>query len=62
VHFIPIAPAEQQRFDDLYEQGAAGSARSLDRFNIDGITVFEQARRIAQGIARTGTVTCTGNG
>lgn len=60
VHFVPIAPQEQQRFDELYEKDAAVSARSLSRFNIDGIGVFEHARRIAQGIARTGTVTCTG--
>jgi len=59
VHFVPIAPEEQQRFDALYEKDAAVSARSLSRFDIDGIGVFEHARRIAREIARTGTVTCT---
>jgi TRAP-type transport system periplasmic protein len=59
VHFVPIAPEEQQRFDDLYEKDAAVSARALGRFDIDGIGVFEHARKIAQSIARTGTVTCT---
>jgi len=58
VHFIPIASAEQQRFDDLYEEEAARNARALGRFDIDGNTVFRNARRIAKGIQLTGQVSC----
>ena len=61
VRFTPIAPQEQRRFDQLYEQDAARSARSLARFDIDGVAVFRHARQIAQGIERTGAVSCTGN-
>ena len=56
---VAVIGEEQQRFDDLYEKDAAVSARALSRFNIDGIGVFEYALKIAQSLARTGTVTCT---
>jgi TRAP-type C4-dicarboxylate transport system substrate-binding protein len=60
VQFIPIAPAEQRRFDELYEEDAARGARALARFDIDGEAVFRDARQIARGIERTGQVTCRG--
>jgi TRAP-type C4-dicarboxylate transport system substrate-binding protein len=60
VQFIPIAPAEQRRFDELYEEDAARGARALARFDIDGEAVFRNARQIAKGIERTGQVTCMG--
>jgi TRAP-type C4-dicarboxylate transport system substrate-binding protein len=60
VQFIPIAPAEQRRFDDLYERDAARNAASLARFGIDGTSVFLYARRIARAIEQTGAVTCVG--
>jgi TRAP-type C4-dicarboxylate transport system substrate-binding protein len=60
VAFIPVAPDEQRRFDELYEDDAARNAASLDRFGIDGMAVFRDARQVAEGIERTGTVTCKG--
>jgi TRAP-type C4-dicarboxylate transport system substrate-binding protein len=60
VRFIPIAPDEQRRFNELYEDDAARNAGSLARFGIDGAAVFLHARRIAKGIEQTGTVICAG--
>lgn len=60
VRFVPVDPSEQRRFDDLYVRDAAREARGLARFGIDGIGVFQEARRIAAGIVRTGGVTCPG--
>jgi TRAP-type C4-dicarboxylate transport system substrate-binding protein len=60
VQFIPIAPEEQRRFDELYEDDAARNAGSLARFGIDGTAVFLYARRIAKGIEQTGAVNCAG--
>jgi TRAP-type C4-dicarboxylate transport system substrate-binding protein len=60
VQFIPIAPAEQRRFDELYEEDAARGARALARFDIDGEAVFRNARQIAKGIELSGQVTCRG--
>jgi TRAP-type transport system periplasmic protein len=58
VQFIPIDAANQRRFDQLYEEEAARSARDLGRFGIDGTAIFLDARRIAGGIESTGEVTC----
>jgi TRAP-type C4-dicarboxylate transport system substrate-binding protein len=58
VQFISIAPAEQQRFDELYEEDAGRSARALARFDIDGESVFRDARQIARGIKQSGQVKC----
>jgi hypothetical protein len=55
-----MPPADQKRFDDLYDEDAERNARSLASFGIDGTAVFLYARRIAKGIDQTGTVTCTG--
>jgi|HubBroStandDraft_1064217.scaffolds.fasta_scaffold00039_76 TRAP-type transport system periplasmic protein len=60
VQFLPMPPADQKRFDDLYDEDAERNARSLASFGIDGTAVFLYARRIAKGIDQTGTVTCTG--
>jgi len=60
VQFIPIAPTEQRRFDDLYEEDAARSALGLARFDIDGMAVFRDARQIAKGIEASGQVICVG--
>lgn len=56
--FIDIPPTDQRRFDALYEKDVERSARALDRFGIEGETVFRQARRIARGIELTGKVKC----
>jgi hypothetical protein len=61
IRFIEIAPADQKRFDALYEADALRNARALGRFGIDGESVFRHARRIAQGIELTGRVNCGGN-
>jgi TRAP-type C4-dicarboxylate transport system substrate-binding protein len=60
VQFIPVSAQEQKRFDELYEEDASHSADMLSRLGIDGTAVFRDARQIAQGIQRTGTVKCTG--
>ena len=58
VEFIEINPEEQQRFDMLYEAEGERNARDLNRFGIDGESVFRQARRIVRGIILSGEVTC----
>lgn len=58
VEFIPIPAEEQRRFDDLYDRDAEKSAHALERVGIDGVAVFHAARKIAEGIRRTGVVTC----
>jgi TRAP-type C4-dicarboxylate transport system substrate-binding protein len=60
--FIDIPPADQRRFDALYEKDAERSAQALGRFGIDGESVFLQACRIAQGIELTGKVICAEDG
>jgi TRAP-type transport system periplasmic protein len=59
VHFIPLGAADQQRFDELYEEDAGRAADSLSRFDIDGSAVFKDARRISGEIERTGQVDCS---
>jgi TRAP-type C4-dicarboxylate transport system substrate-binding protein len=61
IEFIDIPPADQKRFDDLYEADALRNARALERFGIDGESVFRHARRIARNIELTGKVICGGN-
>jgi TRAP-type C4-dicarboxylate transport system substrate-binding protein len=60
--FIDIPPADQKRFDALYEKYAERNAQALGRFGIDGDSVFRQARRIARGIDLTGKVICGEDG
>ena len=61
IEYIDIVPDEQQRFDALYEADGEWNARDLDRFGIDGESVFRHARRIARGIELTGKVMCGRN-
>lgn len=58
VRFSPASPEDQRRFDALYERDAERNARSLARYGINGLAVFDAARRLAQGIGQTGTVEC----
>ena len=58
VQFIAVNASDQKRFDELYEEDASRSADLLSRIGIDGSAVFRDARRIAQGIQQTGSVTC----
>lgn len=52
ITFSPIAPYEQRRFDNLYNQSAARIASGLDRFGADGPAMLATAQRL---IARTDT-------
>lgn len=45
VRELDVAPEEQRRFDALYLQDARRGAADLSRFGIDGIPVFQTARR-----------------
>jgi TRAP-type C4-dicarboxylate transport system substrate-binding protein len=58
VTFLPIAAAEQQRFDQLYEHDAESNAAQLQADGIDDMAVFRQARGIAHRIAASGAVLC----
>lgn len=60
VSFQPISAEDQAAFDRLYDADAERNARALSRFGIDGMAVFDHARRIAEGIRATGTVDCGG--
>ena len=61
VEFIDISAFDQKRFNDLYITDGLENARKLNRFGIDGETVFRRARRIADTIEIDGTVICGGN-
>lgn len=58
VEFVPIDPAQQARFDQLYQQDEDLSAQQLARYDIDGRQTLQLARRITAGIQRTGVVDC----
>lgn len=58
VRFSPAAPDQQASFDALYNSEAERSAVQLSAYGIDGITVFDYARRVAAGIRATGRVDC----
>jgi TRAP-type C4-dicarboxylate transport system substrate-binding protein len=58
VEFHSASAADQRRFDAIYEASVSHSAQELERIGIDGISVFEDARRIAAEIAKTGSVQC----
>lgn len=49
VEMIDIAPAEQQRFDQLYNKFALSQARALEKYGLrDGVEVLSQAQRFVQ--------------
>ncbi|MEO8018819.1 MAG: TRAP transporter substrate-binding protein DctP [Pseudomonadota bacterium] len=56
IEFIPVDEAEQRRFDQIYLKHARRNAISLARFGIDGLAVYETARR---SIADGGAVRCS---
>ena len=58
VHFSPAAPDQQARFNALYNREAERSAAQLSTYGIDGIDVFDYARKVAAGIQATGRVDC----
>lgn len=55
--FSEVSPEAQQRFDTLYLESARGNAEALQRYDIDGLAVFENARA---SINSDGSVTCSG--
>jgi TRAP-type C4-dicarboxylate transport system substrate-binding protein len=57
VTVIPIDPAEQRKFDALYLRDAERSARALERYGIDGPSVFATARA---SIGADGSIACKG--
>ena len=62
IEFIDIPLADQERFDELYEEDALRNARALERFGIDGESVFRYARQIAGNIELKGSVNFGENG
>lgn len=57
VNFTTLSAADQVRFDALYLTIAERNALSLQRYGIDGTTVFEKSR---QSVRADGTVSCPG--
>lgn len=55
IEFIHISNSDQEKFNSLYLQLARQSALSLERFNIDGLSVFEKARA---NVSNDGSVIC----
>lgn len=55
VTVLPMDPAEQRDFDRLYLRDAERNARALDRYGIDGLSVFATARA---SIGADGSITC----
>ncbi len=46
VDFLPISPADQDRWDQIYAQSALASARDLSRYGMDGEPVFRRAQAV----------------
>ncbi len=49
--FLNMPPVERARFQAIYIRDGESRARSLSRFDIDGLTTFERARELAPRIA-----------
>jgi TRAP-type transport system periplasmic protein len=62
VEFHSASEADQRRFDAIYDRSVSHSAHELERFGIDGASVYREARRIAAGIEKSGGVHCDGSG
>jgi TRAP-type transport system periplasmic protein len=58
VHFFDIAPAEQARFDQLYERDAERNARQLQQSGIETLPVFLKARAIARDLSSQHDINC----
>jgi TRAP-type transport system periplasmic protein len=52
VELLPFAPAEQRRFDALYNKFALSQAQALAKFQLDGVPVFHAAQRLVADGAR----------
>jgi TRAP-type C4-dicarboxylate transport system substrate-binding protein len=51
ITFLELPPAERARFAAIYIRDGEARARSLSRFDIDGLTTFKRARELAPRIA-----------
>ena len=51
ITFLEMPPAERARFEEIYVRDGETRARSLSRFNIDGMNTFQRARELAPRIA-----------
>ena len=58
--FADISPAEQQRFDQLYNRFALKQAQDLRQVGLNGVPVFEAAQRSIAGGAQRCTATNPG--
>ena len=43
---MPVSPAEQARFDALYNAQAEATARALSRYGENGLPIFREAQRL----------------
>ncbi len=51
ITFLDMPTDERARFEEIYIRDGESRARSLSRFNIDGMTTFQLARELAPRIA-----------
>lgn len=58
VQFFDMSPADQRRFDEVYERDAERHAQETARYGIDAMASFRRARAIANGLSADGTVHC----
>lgn len=58
VVFSDMPPADQQRFNNIYERDAERRAQGLARLGIDAMPSFRRARAIANGLGEGGNVQC----
>lgn len=58
VGFFDMPPADQRRFDDIYERDAERHAQELERYGVDAMASFRRARAIANGLRDSGKIQC----
>lgn len=58
VSFTRIDPADQARFDALYNSKAEQTAKALSRFGIDGLPIFREAQRLIHQTPGGGIPNC----
>ena len=61
---VYTAPSAEDtaRFLEVYDQFAERSARSLQRFDLEGLATFRHARTLVERRAPDGSLDCTGAG
>lgn len=58
VHFVTIAPADQARFDAIYNAREAAAAAGLAATGIDAMPTFRRARAITAGLTAAEPIDC----